>query len=81
MNDESEFEKLLKESLIDSDNILKEKSGVIVKNKKHKSYTEVLVSHEDLYESVKDLINEKTVTLVKGSRSTRMDIVADKLKN
>ena len=40
----------------------------------------IFSSHEDLYESVKDLINEKTVTLVKGSRSTRMDIVADKLK-
>ena len=38
-------------------------------------------SHEDLYESVKELINQNTVTLVKGSRSTRMDIVADKLKN
>jgi len=37
-------------------------------------------SHEKLYESVKDLINVDTVTLVKGSRSTRMDIVADKLK-
>ena len=37
-------------------------------------------SHEELYESVKDLINENTVTLVKGSRSTRMDILADKLK-
>ena len=55
MNDESEFEKLLKESLIDSDNILKEKSGVIVKNKKHKSYTEVLVSHEDLYDDIIDI--------------------------
>ncbi len=38
-------------------------------------------SHEELYESVKELINQNTVTLVKGSRSTRMDIVADKLKN
>ena len=35
MNDESEFEKLLKESLIDTDNILKEKSGAMVKNEKH----------------------------------------------
>ena len=41
----------------------------------------IFSSHEKLYESVKDLINVDTVTLVKGSRSTRMDIVADKLKN
>jgi len=40
----------------------------------------IFSSHEKLYESVKDLINVDTVTLVKGSRSTRMDIVADKLK-
>ena len=40
----------------------------------------ILSSHEELYESVKDLINLDTVTLVKGSRSTRMDILADKLK-
>ncbi len=40
----------------------------------------IFSSHEELYESVKDLINADTVTLVKGSRSTRMDIVADKLK-
>ena len=40
----------------------------------------IFSSHEKLYESVQDLINVDTVTLVKGSRSTRMDIVADKLK-
>ena len=40
----------------------------------------IFSSHEELYESVKDLLNVDTVTLVKGSRSTRMDIVADKLK-
>ena len=40
----------------------------------------ILSSHEELYESVKEFINADTVTLVKGSRSTRMDIVADKLK-
>ena len=40
----------------------------------------IFSSHEELFESVKDLINVDTVTLVKGSRSTRMDIVADKLK-
>ena len=41
----------------------------------------IFSSHEELYESAKNLINLDTVTLVKGSRSTRMDIVADKLKN
>ncbi len=40
----------------------------------------IFSSHEELYESAKNLINLDTVTLVKGSRSTRMDIVADKLK-
>ena len=40
----------------------------------------IFSSHEELYESVKDLIDMDTVTLVKGSRSTRMYIVADKLK-
>ena len=41
----------------------------------------IFSSHEELYESSKNLINLDTVTLVKGSRSTRMDVVADKLKN
>ncbi len=41
----------------------------------------IFSNHEELYESAKNLINQGTVTLVKGSRSTRMDIVADKLKN
>ena len=45
-----------------------------------KKISEIFSSHEELYESVKNLINLDTVTLVKGSRSTRMDIVADKLK-
>ena len=40
----------------------------------------IFSSHEELYESAKNLINLDTVALVKGSRSTRMDIVADKLK-
>jgi len=40
----------------------------------------IFSSHEKLYESVKEFISVDTVTLVKGSRSTRMDIVADKLK-
>tara|TARA_Y100001970_G_scaffold122166_1_gene151423 strand:- start:9027 stop:10364 length:1338 start_codon:yes stop_codon:yes gene_type:complete len=46
----------------------------------NKTHFKVFSSHEELYESVKELINENTVTLVKGSRSTRMDIVADILK-
>ena len=41
----------------------------------------IFSSQEELYESVKDLINPNTVILVKGSRSTRMDVIADKLKN
>ena len=41
----------------------------------------IFSNHEELYESARNLINQDTVTLVKGSRSTRMDIVADKLKN
>ena len=45
-----------------------------------KTNFKIFSSHEELYDSVKGLINENTVTLVKGSRSTRMDIVADKLK-
>ena len=46
----------------------------------NKTNFKILSSHDELYETVKELINENTVTLVKGSRSTRMDIVADKLK-
>jgi len=49
--------------------------------KSNKTNFKIFSSHEELYESVKELINQNTVTLVKGSRSTRMDIVADKLKN
>ena len=41
----------------------------------------IFSSHEELYKCSKNLINLDTVTLVKGSRSTRMDVVADKLKN
>ena len=41
----------------------------------------IFSSQEELYQSVKDLINPNTVILVKGSRSTRMDVIADKLKN
>ena len=41
----------------------------------------IFSDHDELYEGAKELIKQDTVTLVKGSRSTRMDIVADKLKN
>ena len=41
----------------------------------------IFSDHDDLYKAVKELIKQDTVILVKGSRSTKMDIVADKLKN
>ena len=47
----------------------------------NKTSFKIFSDHDDLYEGVKELIKQDTVTLVKGSRSTRMDIVADKLKN
>ncbi len=46
----------------------------------YKKNTRFCSSHEELYESVQQLIDQNTVILVKGSRSTRMDIIADKLK-
>jgi len=46
----------------------------------NKTKFKIFSSHDELYESIKDLINQNTVILVKGSRSTRMDIVADKFK-
>ena len=46
----------------------------------YKKNTRLCSSHEELYESVQQLIDQNTVILVKGSRSTRMDIIADKLK-
>ena len=55
MNDESEFEKLLKESLADTDNILKEKSGNMTKDKDLKKYNKVFVSHDDLYDEIHDI--------------------------
>ncbi len=45
-----------------------------------KTSFKIFSTHEELYETVKGLIDLNTVTLVKGSRSTRMDIIADKLK-
>ena len=49
-------------------------------NDTYKKNTRLCSSHEELYESVQQLIDQNTVILVKGSRSTRMDIIADKLK-
>tara|TARA_B100001564_G_scaffold188285_1_gene158084 strand:- start:612 stop:1115 length:504 start_codon:yes stop_codon:yes gene_type:complete len=84
MNDESEFEKLLKESLIDTDNILKEKSGAMVKNEKHKSYTEVLVSHEDLYDDIIDIdfIHKKDGIqnkIINNLKTKRFDFKSDEI--
>ena len=45
-----------------------------------KTSFKIFTNREELYESAKELINENTVILVKGSRSTRMDVVADLLK-
>ena len=55
MNDESEFEKLLKESLIDVKNILKEKSGTSAIGENSKIYQRVTVSHDDLYVDIEDI--------------------------
>ena len=54
MNDESEFEKLLRESLADTDNILKEKSNDMVMDRELKTYNKVFVSHDDLYDELED---------------------------
>ena len=40
----------------------------------------VFSSQEELVDHVSSILETDTVILVKGSRSTRMDIVADKLK-
>ena len=55
MNDESEFDKLLKRSLADTTDILEEKSGQIESVENTKSYQKVLVSHDDLYEDIEDI--------------------------
>ena len=55
MNDESEFEKLLKESLIDVKNILKEKSGTSAEQVDTKIYQRITVSHDDLYGDIQDI--------------------------
>ena len=55
MNDESEFEKLLKESLVDIKTILKEKSGESASYEDPKIYHKVTVSHDDLYSDIEDV--------------------------
>ncbi len=55
MSDESEFDKLLKESLIDVKNILKEKSGKTDIHEDSKYYHKVTVSHDDLYDDIEDI--------------------------
>ena len=40
----------------------------------------VFSSREELVDHVSSILETDTVILVKGSRSTKMDIVADKLK-
>ena len=55
MNDESEFEKLLKESLVDVKNILEEKSGTSSIHEHSKIYKRVTVSHDDLYSDIQDI--------------------------
>ena len=54
MSDESEFEKLLKESLADTENILKEKTGNSSIDEELKKYCKVFVSHDDLYDEIED---------------------------
>ena len=41
---------------------------------------EIFYDQDLLYDYLVSIIDDKTVLLVKGSRSTRMDIIADKLK-
>tara|TARA_B100000214_G_scaffold936_1_gene699 strand:- start:2025 stop:3362 length:1338 start_codon:yes stop_codon:yes gene_type:complete len=40
----------------------------------------VFTDRDELYEYLVSLIDENTILLVKGSRSTKMDLIADKLK-
>ena len=37
-------------------------------------------NHEEIYDYLVSVLDENTILLVKGSRSTRMDLIADKLK-
>ena len=59
MNDESEFEKLLKESLVDVKNILEEKSGTSSIHEHSKIYKRVTVSHDDLYFDIQPQSQER----------------------
>ena len=38
-------------------------------------------NHDEIYEYLVSVLDQNTILLVKGSRSTRMDLIADKLKN
>ena len=55
MNDESEFENLLKKSLADVTDILEEKTGEVNSGEYAKPYDRILVSHDDLYEDIEDV--------------------------
>ena len=55
MNDESEFDKLLKESLTNVENVLNEKTGKSFMDDQIKSYQPTMVSYEDLYEDIEDI--------------------------
>ena len=55
--------------------------GNIWKNVKNaKDNLKIFENHQELYEYIATVVDQDTLLLVKGSRSTRMDIVADKLK-
>ena len=55
--------------------------GNIWKNVKNaKNNLKIFENHQELYEYIATVVDQDTLLLVKGSRSTRMDIVADKLK-
>ena len=41
----------------------------------------IFKDHDALYDHLVSIIDNETILLVKGSRSTRMDKIADKLKN
>ena len=40
----------------------------------------IFKDHDALYDHLVSIIDNETILLVKGSRSTRMDKIADKLK-
>ena len=41
---------------------------------------DIFTNHDELYDYLVSLIDQNTILLIKGSRSTRMDLIADKLK-